>query len=165
MFIWDLKSFKDHWSSADAQCRALAIRDISHLACHTIDICVPMGLTEIVLSALESPLLDDLYTVWLYMSHHQGSTISKCTLALPPTRKPSLRLQHSTSALNNVGIDRKISYAGHSLVWNHILSCGGELGDKVEVKLQGCGDYIHLSAYSGGLTYSTRDSIIIKYYK
>ena len=121
------------------------------------------------------------------------SSLYKFRLRLPSGRgrygdQPSMRLLLVTGAQREWPVEVDATYAGHMEMWDwatrrrrilalaelHLTEQDHKGGDdeatsmKVDylgwLDLDGCGDYVHASAYSGALTYSTTREVIVKYY-
>lgn len=167
LFVWNTDSFQPHWYRTDPVqlSHSVSIEDIPHLGSHTIDLHVPEGFSKIILSVHESPLREGSYIVWVWTLHPRDSTLWKFSLSLPSTSEQSLLVQRSTSVIKDIGVDHMISYAGHSILWTRVIDCRGKFGNEVELELPDCGNYVHLSAYSGAVTYSTKNSVVIQYHK
>ena len=122
------------------------------------------------------------------------SSLYKFRSRLPSGRggygnRPSMRLLLVTGAQREWPVEVDATYAGHmemsrnwatrrrrilALAELHLTEQDHKGGDdeatsmKVDylgwLDLDGCGDYVHASAYSGALTYSTTREVIVKYY-
>jgi hypothetical protein len=90
-----------------------------------------------------------------------------------------MSLQSSVWASRSYPIFGDISYAGHVAIFDYdghrnqrilaLMDLGGltKEADATygNIDLQGSGDCMHISAYSGAVTYSTHDSIVVNYYR
>jgi hypothetical protein len=132
------------------------------------------------LSAHDSPLREDLSVIWAYISSAcQGSdpksTICKFSLFTPPSTSPRLRLRSSTCVEGEYPVYRDISYSGHTEVFDSVdrvqrvlalpQLTGVPRGSGHIINLPDQGDPVHVSAYSGALTYATHYSVVVNYYQ
>lgn len=163
-----------HWKS-------VAILDILPLTSDSIH-CRCYNGPGFRLSAHESPLHEGLYVIWLFIPSGNRalpdptsySTICRYNLSCNPQGPGVPNQLHLKSSMRtdcyNVICD--ISYAGHTEIFHNrterVLSLPelhmvtNDNGGLVD--LPDAGDHIHVSAYSGALTYSTHDSVVINYY-
>jgi len=167
------------------QWKYVSILDILPLAFDNIE-CPPSPYDEIRLSAHKSPVHEGLYVIWVCISSTSPSdsiqsttTTLKYTLLLLPNNPGApyhLHLRSSISVDPRHLVAHDISYAGHTELFYYfgnrtllrVLSLPElhAITDDSDgmVDLPGSGGFIHLSAYSGALTYITDDSVVVNYY-
>ena len=180
MKVWAIQSLAELWSTGDIT-HYVRTRNVPCLVHATITLPASHSPQFICLSAHDSPLRDDLSVIWVYVSSarqngsYPKSITCKFFLYQPPSTLPQLRLRSSTCVEGEYPVYHDISYAGHTEIsdavnWVQrilalpelpgITNDGGHIID-----LPDQGDPVHLSAYSGALTYATQSSIVINYYQ
>lgn len=189
--VSSILSLAEHWSPTDLtepRWKSLAITDLPQLVSDSIEH-HPARLVRLRMSAHVSPLCEDSYAIWvqvapdlMYPTTLNISKFYKYTLSCPSTTTSDplrLSLRSFASAERGYPIFRDISYAGHIAIFDYerfrnrrvlaLLDLDGitEAADATygHVDLPDTGDDVHISAYSGALTYSTHDSIVVNYYR
>jgi len=121
------------------------------------------------MSVLESPLQDGAYRVWLHGSIYSADNRRLCyQLSIPVGGEPQWRRRCQASELA-ASLIHTVPYFGHTLF--HSISGGYTISppisssEFVRVELSSAGDHLDVAPYSGAITYSTRTSIVIQYYK
>ena len=166
----------DRWKS-------VRVLDILPLASESIEFPFPSRAGPCI-SAHESPLRQGLFVIWVYILLRSDSqrlpstSITRKYLLSPnPTNNEphQLKLQSSTFLQSAYSVIRHISYAGHIEFFDYsrnrtqrVLSLRelDRITDDSDgvVDLPDTGDHVHVSAYSGALTYATHRSVVINYY-
>jgi hypothetical protein len=180
MDVWAVQSFAEFWSPGHFihQYRMVSTGHIPGLISATIQLPSCHAPRFIRLSAHSSPLREDLSVIWAYISsaHQEGldyhTTTCKFSLILPPATPPQLHLRSSTCVEGNLKspVYRDISYTGHTGIFDSARQVGRILAPvephgTTNGTLLGNGEPVHVSAYSGALTYATYDSIVVNYYQ
>ena len=177
MKVWAIQSLAELWSTGDIT-DFVQTRNISSLVEATIDLPASYSPRLLRLSIHDSPLCDDMSVIWVYVSStrqdgsHPKSFICKVILYRSPSASPHLRLQSSTRVDGDYPVYRNISYSGHTEIFDsvnrvqrvlHLPELTNGSGHIIELPDQG--DPVHVSAYSGALTYATHYSVVINYYQ
>ncbi|RDB28118.1 hypothetical protein Hypma_001468 [Hypsizygus marmoreus] len=134
--------------------------------------------SDYVLSAHPSPLREDSSTLWVLTSSDQPkSSFYKYRILHPKTGPPSIELVATRDVnkaypLSDEAIN--VSYAGNVEIFRYsrqqeyFFSLASN-GDHTNIDLPDRGTYIHMSPYSGALTYVTEDvwdeKIFVNYYE
>ncbi|RDB16186.1 hypothetical protein Hypma_003320 [Hypsizygus marmoreus] len=125
------------------------------------------------LAAHSSPLSSDHSIIWLLVSSSSPkfTLIRKYDVSHAGVEPLTMRCT-KTWNLENVekGVpdgSSRISYAGYANIsWAvKVYSLSNPKLDEVEIPLPDRGDYVHMSAYSGALTYATNNDVIVNYYE
>lgn len=162
----------------------IPLGNIPHFASEHIQ-CPCLYPTLPLMSVHASPLQEGLYTIWVHF-HSSGPqvsdmpvlTVKKYLLSLNSATCPSemllLCMRSSSVPIGRGYVDiRTITYAGHACIRDfgaqvqRILSVPelNMIDDDADViELPGSGNDVHISAYSGALTYSMDESIVVNYY-
>ncbi|GLB43709.1 hypothetical protein LshimejAT787_1402210 [Lyophyllum shimeji] len=115
-----------------------------------------------------SPLREDTSTIWAFISTAapvDGVTVHKYRVSHPHSKPLSITPMSSPVRRGQPQISHEVhdvSFPGFMNVRTHVMS--PELGFK-PVELPDSGDHVHMSAYSGALTYATWQKVVINYYK
>jgi hypothetical protein len=183
MNVWTVESLTEFWCSVDfmEHCKAIPTWDIPPLLSDIIKLPSSHAprLFRSKLSAYNSPLREDLFVIWAYIVSGEGSdrrsTICKFCLFLPSAAPPQLHLRSSTCVEGKYLVFHDISYAGHTEVFDGINRIRRVLdlpelhritNDRSgRIDLPDVGDFVHVSAYSGALTYATHYSVVVNYYQ
>jgi hypothetical protein len=185
MNVWTVESLTEFWCSVDfmEHCKAVPTKDVPRLLSDIIKLPSSHApqFYRPKLSAYNSPLREDLFVIWAYIVStpaelsYPKSTICKFCLFLPPAAPPQLHLRSSTCVEGKYPVFHDISYAGHAEVFDDINRIQRVL-DLPElhritndrdgsIDLPDVGDFVHVSAYSGALTYATHYSVVVNYYQ
>jgi len=120
-----------------------------------------------------SPLRHDSSTIWAVISAFSSTSDSRSVykyrvshgrpepLSITPARPP-VQIEQSHIPHGAYNIAYNISFPGFMNLVDRVLSPQG--GMKA-AELPASGHFVHMSAYSGALTYATWESILINYYK
>lgn len=119
---------------------------------------------------LESPVKRGTYRLWFSMwgGDNVDGILCSYDLTVSPSRLPQLRARAPRSAMR--AFHGRYTYSGHTMTLHDpehgqiILSPGWVAGGGA-VHLPGAGHWVDVSPYLGALTYSTNNSVVIKYYK
>jgi hypothetical protein len=186
--VIDIQSLAEYWMPKDSieHWKSVAILDILPLTSDSIH-CPCYSGPGFRLSAHESPLHAGMYVIWLcipsgFTADHpdptSSSTICRYGLSCNP-KGPGvpyqLHLKSSAHTDTCYDVNRDISYAGHTEIFDYARNRTQRVLSLPElqtitndndglVDLPDAGDHIHVSAYSGALTYATHDSVVINYY-
>ncbi|RDB16095.1 hypothetical protein Hypma_003393 [Hypsizygus marmoreus] len=157
----------------EAQDGAL-IDSIAPLATEPIELNVPNASVTFRLSAHLSPLRTNQSTLWVLVSSLSPllALVRKYHVSHYAGQRPTIRCVKAwerTDAVIYVPCDTsRISYAGYAeTFWarkNYIYSLGRPNVESTVVRLLGRGDHMHMSAYSGALTYATHESVVVNFY-
>ncbi|RDB16905.1 hypothetical protein Hypma_002540 [Hypsizygus marmoreus] len=157
------------------------VTDISSISTVTID--APINCAA-RLTSLPSPIHNDSSTLWIcvkstgrdqagsllhkyHISHAKGHPLSVELVA-------TVKLDESHPTACYVRIPLNISYSGRAEFFNHSSQQQRSFSftspdDDIPLDLPGCGYYIHMSSYSGALTYVTEhvwdERIYVNYYE
>ncbi|KAJ6563297.1 hypothetical protein DFH09DRAFT_1315482 [Mycena vulgaris] len=128
------------------------------------------------MSVHESPLQRGTYRIWLYVSakkpgtplHPSAAALCSYDVAISPGHRPRWRSRPLVPTQRHMHY-RGITYSGHAQVFRRkqqilppaLTAAGGEvdLGDN------GVDDFVDVAAYSGALTYTTQQEIVIHYFR
>ena len=180
MKVWAIQSLAGLWSTGDFthDYQLFPTTNIPCMALATIDLPASYSPRVFRLSVHDSPLRGDLSVIWLYVSSarqdgsNPKSLICKVFLYRPPSTSPQLQLRSSTCMDGECPVDRDISYAGHTEIFDSVDRVQRVLalpqlanGSGHIIDLPDQGDPVHVSAYSGALTYATHYSVVINYYQ
>jgi hypothetical protein len=189
--VSSILSLADYWSPTNAmnQWKSVALKDIPFLVSSEIDSSPDPGRSSLRISAHASPLCEDMYAIWVYTVTQRiakgvtSSTVYKYTLSCPSSTSlepPKLSLQSTVLASRPYSILSHISYSGHVATSHNgyqvervlALRDLGHYKREVDtmygkVGLRGLRDHwhLHISAYSGAVTYCTEQFIIVSYYR
>ncbi|KIM84432.1 hypothetical protein PILCRDRAFT_6101 [Piloderma croceum F 1598] len=185
--VIDIQSLAEYWMPIDSMehWKSVAIQDILPLTSDIIHGRCYHG-PGFRLSAHESPLHEGLYVIWLFIPSRNMalpdptfcSTICRYNLSCNPQGPGVPNQLHLKSSMRTdtcYNVDRDISYAGHTEIFDYVRNRTQRVLSLPElhmimndndglVDLPDAGDHIHISAYSGALTYATHDSVVINYY-
>jgi hypothetical protein len=182
MNVWTVESLAEFWCSVDfmEHCKPVPTQDVPRFLSDIIK-STPSAPRSLRLSANNSPLCEDLFVIWAYIfsARAEGSdpksTICKFCLFLPSAAPPQLHLRSSTCVEGKYLVFHDISYAGHTEVFDDINRIERVLdlpelhritNDRSgSIDLPDVGDFVHVSAYSGALTYATHYSVVVNYYQ
>jgi hypothetical protein len=181
-------SLADHWSPINAmdQWKSVALKDIPVLVSSKIE--SRPYYCQFQMSAHASPICEDIYAIWVGIPiqdvpESAGLCVYKYTLSCPTNTSlelPKLSLQSIVSAPRPYSIDLfDISYAGHLALFDprgyrtqRVLALRELDGLTKEADatygnfdLRESGERIHISAYSGAVTYCTQQFIVVNYYR
>ncbi|KAJ7462072.1 hypothetical protein FB451DRAFT_1267702 [Mycena latifolia] len=126
-----------------------------------------------LLSVHENPLEPGGFRVWFYLSG--GGNVNGVLCSYELAVRPSGVSWHWRSSVpvngNLVSFGLAVSYSGHSVGWRGqamifppVPLIDEDSEPRRTLKLDKHGDFIHLSLYSGALTYATNKVLIIVYY-
>ncbi|KAJ7185490.1 hypothetical protein C8R46DRAFT_1342744 [Mycena filopes] len=131
----------------------------------------PVATTRTSLWVYENPTARGRYRVWLHLSNRTAALVGY-DFFVRGSRVYWLRLLCTRTASNTLPIG--VSFSGHivgrhvnsgkTVVLPPVLLDGEEEAPQKTLKLPGHRTYIHLSPYSGALTYSTEKSLVIVYH-
>jgi hypothetical protein len=182
MDVWAVQSLAEFWSPVHfpGQYENYQTSDVPRLLQATIQLPASHSPQIFRVSAHDSPLREDLSIIWVYISStrlglgHQ-CTICKFSLLVPPLTSPQLRLRSSLCVEGEYLVHRDISYSGHTEIFDafrrvqRVLALselnGSTNGSGHVIDLPDQGDPVHVSVYSGALTYATHYSIVVNYYQ
>lgn len=191
MSIYTTEYFAPLWFPNDPETEKSSnlapITEASPLIIETIELESSYGIEiPLLLSAKESPVHENCYHIWTCIRFRnlsgRFSLVHRYRFS-SRNSQPELirRFTLEAQGQGSYRMVREVAFSGHTQVCEYrrnrtqrLLSLS-ELqenvnlrskgnGDGDVVKLKGVGDFVHVSAYSGALTYSTRDSIVINYY-
>ncbi|KAJ6472397.1 hypothetical protein C8R45DRAFT_411110 [Mycena sanguinolenta] len=120
----------------------------------------------------KNPLREGDWRVWIRGMNHAANTsgLFSCTLSIPSNGEPRW-CQRSRSVRSGMLAYTPISYSGQLLGYSSsreyiTFSAACPAAPKRAVVMpEFHGRYIGFAAYSGALTYCTRSSIVLQYYK
>jgi hypothetical protein len=182
MDVWAIQSLAEFWSPGDftGHYENYQTSDVPRLLQAAIQLPASHFPRFFRLSAHDSPLREDSSIIWVYISSQSRdldckSTICKFSLFLPPSTSPQLRLRSSTCVEGEYEVFRDISYSGHTEIFDStdrvqrvlaLPELGGITnGSGHVIDLPDQGDPVHVSAYTGALTYATHYSVVVNYYQ
>jgi hypothetical protein len=192
--VFTEQSLEEFWSpiGPEAARNIVVPGDISRICSETIELPTPYRGELPRLSAHRSPLHEGIYRIWMSTSPYNNglpppaTVIARFHLSLPssprslsanPTSSPRLQLQTFWRARCHYLIDLDISYSGHTvghfsghrvyLALSPFFSRLSEQQDSSDwvVDLPHAMYPVHVSDYSGALTYATSHSILVNYYE
>lgn len=187
MSVSAIQSLANYWTPTIMmnRCKSISLKDVAHSVSEHIRLPALYVDPTFHLSVHESPFQEGSYTVWVYF-HSDLATMGspgfrvfshKYRLSIGPKIGLSCLRSFTPPGLVGTGyvnFTRDTSYSGYTEIFDavklvqRVLALPGPLevtNDTVGVvELPGAGDYVHLSAYSGALTYSTRGAVFINYY-
>ncbi|RDB26462.1 hypothetical protein Hypma_006030 [Hypsizygus marmoreus] len=150
------------------------IDSIAPLATEPIELNALNASVTFRLSAHLSPLRTDQSILWVLVSSLSPllALVRKYHVSHYAGQRPTIRCVKAwerTDTVIYVPRDTsRISYAGYAeTFWalkNYIYSLGPPNVESTVVRLLGRGDHMHMSAYSGALTYATHESVVVNYY-
>ncbi|RDB15575.1 hypothetical protein Hypma_004127, partial [Hypsizygus marmoreus] len=166
MRLWRMASLirSDNYASIDA---------IGPLIASSITLTRPSYSPRFRLAAHASPLCSDHSIIWILgsSSSPKFTLIRKYHVSHAAVETLTMRCT-KTWDLENVekgvpDVSTRISYAGYANVSSPTKTYS--LSDpelrEVEVPLPNQGDYVHMSAYSGALTYAVDNNVVVNYYE
>ncbi|KAJ7506841.1 hypothetical protein B0H11DRAFT_2219520 [Mycena galericulata] len=129
-----------------------------------IDLRLPM------LAAFPDPLEHGAHRVWLYIPYHSKKNARRALLCVYRLILPTVtsvgrshitwrRRERITAPLN---YDFEFTYSGHMHVALGIVT-PGVLDAVVEIDLANRGDHVHVTPYSGALTYATSREVLVSF--
>ncbi|RDB16104.1 hypothetical protein Hypma_003400 [Hypsizygus marmoreus] len=166
MRLWRMASLihSDIYASIDAA---------GPLIASSIELTRPSYIPRFRLAAHASPLRSDHSIIWILASSSSPkfTLIRKYHVSHAAIEPLTIRCT-KTWDLENVekgvpDVSTRISYAGYANVSSptKTYSLSDPALDEVEVPLPNQGDYVHMSAYSGALTYAVDNNVIVNYYE
>jgi len=182
--VWSTQSLAEYWSPTGLMehWKSVSLNDIPHFISQYIEWPASYPVDPVHLSVHESPFEEGLYTIWVYFRSEFKTTdctilVSKYRLSLGSTSdasRPSCLQIFTTRVEGCANPTGDISYSGHT----HIFDCVRRVqrvwalpelhaatnDTNNTVELRDVGDHVHVSTYSGALTYSTHKAIFVNYY-
>lgn len=187
--VFSILSLEEYQSPPDPMelWKSIIFKDVPEVVFDKIEHCSSYDV-RFCMSSHASPLRNEFYNIWVSMGSPTdmfkdgASAFCQYTLycPLPASGEPAaLSLRSLSFADKQYPTIRDISYAGHieilDLHQGHRVLALAELqriteleaGDATDdtVEIHGRGSHVHVSAYSGALTYCTPDSVIVNYYQ
>ncbi|KAJ7452650.1 hypothetical protein FB451DRAFT_1282771 [Mycena latifolia] len=118
-----------------------------------------------------SPIRNGEYRIWLYNSYYLVNTqpygsFWSYRLSIAPGRPPQWH-ERPMAPSRGDAYYVAMTYSGHVLLFTNSRSLIIRIAapESGEVDLAGHGQHVQVSPYSGAITYSTHNSIVIRYFK
>lgn len=178
-----MQSLDEYWSPADmGEWKFISLKDIPHCVSEYIQWSSSYPARP-VLSVHASPFQEGLYTIWVHF-HFTGPapsdmpvlTVYKYCLSLSSATSDLLCLRSFSAPVGRGYTDiTHISYSGHTHIYDYVTGVHRVFAlpelDRIittgaddVIELPDSADQVHISTYSGALTYSTHEFILVDYY-
>jgi hypothetical protein len=171
-----VESLASNWApvhDVDKPSNIIEADDLSLIQSEPLSLEAEIQLSQ--LSVHESPIRPGLFRILLYLEGRDFLRLRVFDLAITSSGvqlspKPSMTTLWAEEIITSGS--GEIAFSGHTLLWHEgdwsisspkqtqikDTSCGA-------VNLEGHGDHLDLSPYSGALTYSTKEAVVILYYE